>query len=180
MMSRKTTCALLTGIMLLACAGVPDPDANPSPIVEAPPETIPAPAEPTPPLTGRPTTPDAPFEAVSSMPEIPGWTFIEALKGPFGPADDCIVAVYENPDGAGSLHGRLTCGTHQWDTGPLTSFALHEFELMTTTDVDGDGYADVLVKGRYMSGIGPEGAVPFPVMVVLHWNGEALSVEEPM
>jgi hypothetical protein len=46
---------------------------------------------------------------------------------------------------------------------------LWECEGMRADDLNGDGFTDLEVEASYMTGIGPEGAVPFSMNSVLLW-----------
>jgi hypothetical protein len=123
----------------------------------------------------RPATPQGPFAAVEEVPGLKdGERVLRASRGPFGPSDDCVLAVTSR--GANdAFHARLDCGTETWSIGPLTDWAGWELDELWMRDLDGDGYVEAVVMGRYVTGIGPEGVVPFPVTSVLRWDGRTLT-----
>lgn len=52
-----------------------------------------------------------------------------------------------------------------------TGWTFDDVAAVAFTDVDADGLTDVVVIASYMTGIGPEGAKPFPVVIVFHNEG---------
>jgi hypothetical protein len=46
--------------------------------------------------------------------------------------------------------------------GPGVDWSLWEFDEMIFVSVDDDAHWEVVVQGRFMTGIGPEGSHPFP------------------
>ncbi len=123
----------------------------------------------------RPATPQRPFEAVEDVPGLEdGERFLRASRGPFGPSDDCVFAITSR--GANdAFHARLDCGTETWSIGPLTDWAGWELDELWMRDLDADGYVEAVVMGRYVTGIGPEGVVPFLATSVLRWDGRTLT-----
>lgn|GEM_PF-1655112 len=52
---------------------------------------------------------------------------------------------------------------------------LWELRGVTADDLNDDGYTDISIVADYMTGIGPEGAVPFTMTSVLLWDPDSMS-----
>lgn len=165
----RFTLGLLLSIAL-ACGGL-GPEPQPEPQPEPPPEPPPKPAA----LTGRPAHPNAPFATVKDVGDlVTGKDWLAgAVRGPFGPKDDCLLAIY-NDSAKNDFYAALQCGDAEWRSGPLAEWSSFELEELLMKDVDGDGYAEAVVMASWMTGIGPEGSIPFLYTSVLTWTGETL------
>lgn len=47
---------------------------------------------------------------------------------------------------------------------------LDEFQGMTASDIDGDGFGDLEIEASYITGIGPDGVIPFAFNSILLWS----------
>ena len=52
----------------------------------------------------------------------------------------------------------------------------YDLEALVPVDVDGDGVVEMAVVGQYMTGAGPQGAIPFTEWSVVTWDGTKLGM----
>ncbi|MEL6343383.1 MAG: hypothetical protein AAFV53_09625 [Myxococcota bacterium] len=157
----RFTLGLLLSIAL-ACGGLPPPSQ---------PEPQPEPAA----LTGFPDHPDTPFVVMEDVGDLvtgDDW-LAGAVRGPFGTRDDCLLAIY-NDSAKNDFYAALQCGDAEWRSGPLAEWSSFELEELLMKDVNGDGYAEAVVMASWMTGIGPDGSIPFLYTSVLTWTGEEM------
>ena len=167
-------------LIMLACSGTPT-EATPTEEPAAAP--APAPSEP----SGSASVTFAPEGAhrpSSSTDDTIGTWFPEegsaqkaheGYDGPMGDQEEASLILAEH---GGALHV-MALGDGGPD-GPLMLTLELERTLSTCrgalfADVDGDGQYEAIVMADYMSGAGPQGAVPAPSNAVLDLKGEQLT-----
>lgn len=148
----------------LACVTSQDPQAVPD---------VPAPAAPA-------------VEAFTSLDEAALQARMKALltpeeelahapvAGAVGSSPDCGVAtVYRGPRREVGLV--LACGDQVVRSDALQMWAGDEASATLLADANGDGKPEIVVLASWMSGMGPEGAVPFQANSVMTWDGQRLT-----
>jgi hypothetical protein len=102
----------------------------------------------------------------------PSDKLVYAAQGPFGAADDCVLAVAQT-NSPRKFYATLQCGSSVWHE-PLGTWSAHEFAAVRFVDVDGDEYVEAVVSTWWVSGRGPDGMIPFLTTSVLGWTGQEL------
>ncbi len=97
----------------------------------------------------------------------------ESFKGPLGPAKDAIVFFDQREGSDMNLMGWVigTDGDEvkAWRFAHQTG-SIDEIKAVFFEDVYKDGYQDVLVTYSFMSGVGPDGAIPQTVTVAFTYE----------
>jgi|GEM_PF-3344609 len=172
-----------------ACASGPEPTPPPEEDLTAP----------TPPVTGVSPEDEAAVERLikAEMPDLRVWIPLDdaakaarvepALKkgeklahaplvGPIGPTDAAVLALVEVEGGPSRLAGFLLVpgdgGDRRVDLPELDASQLHQVEWVAFDNVDEDRAWEIVVRSTHMTGVGPEGAVPYDAVVVVDWDGE--------
>lgn len=149
----------MTLLLLLACHFSGDPQQVP-----------PSP----PPLTFSAMDAGALSVAIQSVLEADETLAASPAAGPVGPSADCAVAaVFRGPRREIGLV--LVCGDQLARAGALHPWAGDEVGSVFLADADADGHNEVIVLASWMSGVGPEGAIPFQANAVMRWDGHALT-----
>jgi hypothetical protein len=179
-------------LTLACCASPPPPTAAPAPEVPVPVATVvasAAPSAPAPSASAAPPPSSPPASAGSFQqltedesrrlvtPHLAGAKLAHpAFRGPFGPSSASIVAVTATADAPPADFAGLVVLP---DGKVLKLPALHdhwsgwEVHAVLFEDVDGDGAKELIVIAEYVTGIGPEGAIPFFYNSVVRWDGSA-------
>lgn len=180
-MRAATLSLAATALACLACAGLELPIPVDEVAMSTPDEPSPEPPAPEPTGPRRPEHPDAPFTAVDDIGDLlgDGQVLAAAVRGPFGPADDCVLAIVQEGDRM-ALHAVLSCGDEVWREGPLGTWSGDGVARIEPRDLDGDGFMELVVIGWWVAGIGPDGMEPFLYTNILGWDGTALTRDKKL
>lgn len=94
-----------------------------------------------------------------------GHGYLVLLESPTGGLPGLVIFLL--PGGTPFVTGFEATGGTMW--------VLWELKGIAAGDIDGDGYADLTIEADYMTGIGPEGAVPFPFTAVALWDPDSMA-----
>jgi hypothetical protein len=186
----------LLALLLASCAAppAPAPEATQAPVAAAAATSAPVPAAASSasaatsapvPTAAAAAPPRATFEPLGAdetrrlvEPHLDGKKLAQpAVRGPFGPSPDDIVAVTTTSDNPPMEYGGFVL-TPDGRVLPLPKLHDHwsgwEAHALLFEDVAGGGKALILVA-EYVTNAGPQGAVPFYFDAVVRWDGQGFA-----
>jgi len=93
--------------------------------------------------------------------------------GAFGPGATGVL-VLSKEGAADGFNARMLIEKEQHLLEETPSWSLWEMHTPIFRNLDGDPYLEIVILAEWMTGVGPEGAVPFRQNLVLDWDGKTL------